>query len=61
MTILLFRKSSHSWLRKYFMATAVFTALVLVAWAFLPQNLHEYLIPFVAGVGIRAGVLSRFL
>lgn len=59
--ILIFRQSSRPWLRKYFTGVAAFTALVLVAWAFLPQNLHEYLLPLIAGVGIRAALLSRLL
>lgn len=42
------------WLTKYFLAVAVVTALLLVTWALLPQNLHYSLIPFVMAIGIRA-------
>jgi len=59
--ILVFRKSSRPWLRRYFTGVAVFMALLIVTWVFLPQDLHEYLLPLVAGIGIRAEVLSRLL
>lgn len=39
--------------KKYFQAMTVLTAVLLVTWAFLPQQLNPYLIPLVAALGIR--------
>ena len=44
------------WIRKYFLATMVLEALLLVTWAVLPQQLNVALIPLVAAVLARSGV-----
>lgn len=43
-----------SWLQYYFAAVLVLSALTLISWQFLPQQLHFALIPIVALQGIRA-------
>jgi hypothetical protein len=42
------------WLSNYFLAVAILTALLLISWPFLPQNLNDSLIPLVIAIGIRA-------
>ncbi len=47
--------------KRYFLFAGLLMALLLMTWAFLPQQLNTFLIPFVAVLVIRAMVLSRFL
>ncbi len=43
-----------SWLKKYFLAVAILTALLVISWSLLPQKLNYFLIPFVMAGGVRA-------
>lgn len=42
------------WLAGYFLLIVFLTALLLVAWTFIPQKLNHSLIPLVIAVGIRS-------
>lgn len=42
------------WLQPYFLAVAILSMLLLVAWPLLPQMLHYSLIPFVLAIGLRS-------
>lgn len=42
------------WLRGYFLIIALLCLGLLIAWSFLPQQLHYALIPFVMALAIRA-------
>ena len=42
------------WLEKYFLVVAIISALLLVTWAILPQQLNQFLIPFVMAILARA-------
>jgi hypothetical protein len=37
----------------YFLLTSALTGLLMLTWAFLPQDLHEFLLPLVVGLGAR--------
>ena len=58
---LIFVRRSAPFLRIYFTATAILTALLLASWFFLPQQLSVFLLPFVAAIGCRALLISRLL
>jgi hypothetical protein len=47
---------SPKWLKQYFGGLAVLTALLLITWAVLPQQLNTSLIPFVVAILVRAGI-----
>jgi hypothetical protein len=53
----LIRKNSGI-VKKYFLITAILSAIVLVSWIFLPQKLNPALIPIVLLIGIRAWKIS---
>lgn len=42
------------WLKEYFLGVAILCLVTLLAWGFLPQQLHYALIPFVMALGVRA-------
>ena len=42
-----FIHTKKSWAKKYFLITALFNSLVLIAWFFLPQHMNTSLIPIV--------------
>lgn len=48
--------SKKNWVRKYFGFTALAGVLLLLSWFFLPQQMNNALIPFVALLIFRAGV-----
>ncbi|CAN5873944.1 DUF4105 domain-containing protein [soil metagenome] len=48
--------SNKTFVKKYFLFTAISLLLLLLAWAFLPQQLNIALIPFVLLLAFRAGV-----
>jgi hypothetical protein len=52
--ILLLRKNKLNWIRSYFLATAIVTALLLGSWYLLPQALNVFLIPVVGMILLRA-------
>jgi hypothetical protein len=43
-----------AWLKKYFGGLAVLTALLLVTWSFLPQQLNTSLVPLAVAILIRS-------
>jgi hypothetical protein len=42
------------WIEKYFLVVAIISTLLLVTWAVLPQQLNQFLIPFVIAILARA-------
>lgn len=61
LVVFIYRKDSAMMLRKYFLGVTVLSALVLVGWSILPQQLNVFLIPFVAALFCRSWVVSRLL
>lgn len=57
----IFSKKMQPFLRKYFLGVTVLTALLLLSWSFLPQQMHIFLLPVVAALGLRSFLLSRLL
>lgn len=55
----LFKKEKPKWLRNYFLATSILTALLLGSWYLLPQMLNVFLIPVVGIILLRALINSR--
>lgn len=55
--IMLLTSRRPGWLKSYFAASAVGTALVLLLWLFIPQDLHEALIPLLILLIIRSGAI----
>jgi hypothetical protein len=53
--ILLLRRPTSSGLRTYLGVTATATALFALGWPIWPQNFHLAVLPFILGVGVRAG------
>lgn len=47
------------WLEKYFFGVAVLSALLLVTWYWLPQQLNHFLIPLVIAIMSRAFIQYR--
>lgn len=50
---------SRKWTRKYFLITLILNGLLLMLWAWLPQQLHDALIPLVVALAARAFVQYR--
>lgn len=42
------------WLKKYFLAVAILSVILLLAWPIMPQKLHYALIPLVMAIALRA-------
>lgn len=57
----IFSKKMRPLLRKYFLGVTALTVLLLLSWSFLPQQMHIFLLPVVAALGLRSFVLSRLL
>ncbi len=55
----LLKKDCGLWTRRFFMFAAAFLMILLIIWIFLPQNLHNSLIPFVLLLAIRAWRISK--
>lgn len=55
--IFLMRKFPPRWIKKYFLATAILTALLLGFWFVLPQALNVFLIP-IAGIILMRSLLN---
>jgi hypothetical protein len=47
------------WIRKIFMVTATLMIILIMIWFFLPQDLHNSLIPFVLLLGLRSWRISK--
>ena len=58
LVISFFINNNKGFVKKYFLATAVGLALVLLAWAFLPQQMNNALIPFVLLLLYRSAMRS---
>jgi hypothetical protein len=48
-----------SWLRNYFLSALLLSGLTLLAWTFLPQQLHYALVPMVIAMALRSFVQYR--
>lgn len=54
MTFFLLSKRRSNFTRKYFLATAIISLLLVVTWVFLPQRLNLSLIPLVLAIAMRS-------
>ena len=53
------RKNIPAFIKKYFSIVAIISALLLITWAFLPQQLNVFLVPIVICILIRAWLISK--
>ncbi|MDB5201467.1 MAG: hypothetical protein JWQ27_876 [Ferruginibacter sp.] len=53
--IAFFINSKKKWVKKYLMLTIILNILLLIVWPFLPQQMNNALLPFVALLLFRAG------
>ncbi len=44
----------RTWVMNYFLVIAIFNLALLIAWPFVPQQLHYALVPLVMGAAVRA-------
>jgi hypothetical protein len=58
---LIYRQKSQTFLKRYFLAAAVISLLLLAFWVILPQQLHIFLIPFVISLMCREFTIARLL
>ena len=58
---LIYRKKSGPFLKKYFLFASVLTVVLLATWFILPQQLNNYLIPFVMALLCRMFVNYRLI
>jgi len=61
LVVLIYRERSAQFLKSYFSIVTLSSTLVVISWFFLPQQLHIFLLPLVAGLLFRAYTLSRLL
>jgi hypothetical protein len=54
-----FIRKESPWAKKYFLFTAILSALLLVCWYFLPQELNTALIPVVILIGWRSWRIAK--
>lgn len=54
-----FVHKKHDWVKHYFKTVFWITALLLISWAFLPQQMNTGFLPLVAAIAIRSWVLSK--
>lgn len=59
--LLLLMRKKPAFLKRYFSATWLVSILLLLCWAFLPQQIHYAFIPFVILIGLRAFYIQKFL
>ena len=55
------RKKIAPFIGKYFLGVAIISALLLITWAILPQQLNVFLIPFVICLLIRSWLISKMI
>ena len=55
--ITLFFNARKKWLKPYFLANTVLSGLIMLLWAWIPQDLHYSLVPLVFLIFIRSGML----
>ncbi|MBS1682082.1 MAG: DUF4105 domain-containing protein [Bacteroidetes bacterium] len=56
--LFLLKKEKPKWLKKYFLATTIISALLLGFWFLLPQALNVFLIPVVGVILLRSLLIS---
>ena len=54
-----FMRSQQSWVRVYFLASFAVCMLLLIGWAWLPQNLNEAVIPLVGCLALRSYFMAQ--
>lgn len=59
--LFILKKKIPAYLPKYFQGIFILEVLLLLTWAFLPQDLHNSLIPITAMLGMRAWFVSNNL
>ena len=59
--LVIYRKKSAPFLKKYFLIVTGLTLILLASWFILPQQLNNYLLPFVAALLCRAVVIYRLM
>ncbi|UII33475.1 DUF4105 domain-containing protein [Fulvivirga ulvae] len=59
--LLLIIRKRPLFLKRYFNVIWILSILLLISWAFLPQQLHYALIPFVMLISLRAYYIQRYL
>ena len=59
--LLLVMHKKPEFLKKYFRAVWILSLLLLLVWAFLPQQLHHALLPLVILTGLRSFYIQRHL
>jgi hypothetical protein len=58
---MLFRIKYYGFVKKYFIVTGIVLIATLALWAFLPQQLNVFLIPFIIALAIRAFAINKLL
>ena len=53
-TVLIFLNWQKEWVRKYFLVIAIISAVTLLGWVILPQQLNTGLLPIVGLTGLRS-------
>ncbi|NJM93833.1 MAG: hypothetical protein HC842_03475 [Cytophagales bacterium] len=56
MAFYLFRQRANAWVKYYFLVTTALTALLMLAWPILPQDLHLAFAPVMISLVIRGWV-----
>ena len=57
----LLKKHIPDWIRIYFQATCLISLILIVMWAFLPQDIHYSLVPLVILILVRSYYIQRYL
>jgi hypothetical protein len=58
LVLLTLNRRPAKWVRDYFMRCALLTALLVIAWPWLPQQLNINLLPLVIALGVRCYVIG---
>lgn len=61
LVFLIFHNRSAPFLKKYYFVAGIISLLLLALWIVLPQQLHVFLIPFVASLMFREFTIARLL
>jgi hypothetical protein len=54
-----FVHKKRRWVQQYFKAVFWITVLLLVTWAFLPQQMNDAFLPLVIAIGVRSWIISK--
>ncbi|HRI26289.1 MAG TPA: hypothetical protein PLZ45_16545, partial [Ferruginibacter sp.] len=57
--VIAFVSNKRSWVKKYYLFTAVALTLVLISWYFLPQQMNNDLVPVVALLIYRSAIKAK--